>query len=80
MDAAIKAAAGIGFMPSVEARRDPGLVEVMPSLPEWEVALWLVTHVDLHRTNKVQTFLRYMKDAAKDWDCLGTGQTMPDRA
>jgi DNA-binding transcriptional LysR family regulator len=70
MDAAIKAAAGIGFMPSVEARRDPGLVEVMPSLPEWEVTLWLVTHVDLHRTNKVQTFLRYMKDAAKDWDCL----------
>jgi DNA-binding transcriptional LysR family regulator len=70
MDSAIKAAAGIGFMPSVEARRDPGLVEVMPSLPEWEVPLWLVTHVDLHRTNKVQTFLRYMKEAAKEWDCL----------
>jgi DNA-binding transcriptional LysR family regulator len=70
MDVAIKAAAGIGFMPAAEAREDPGLIEVMPSLPEWEVPLWLVTHVDLHRTNKVQTFLRYMKEAAKAWDCL----------
>lgn len=70
MDAAIKAAAGIGFMPAAEARQDPDLVEVMPSLPEWDVPLWLVTHVDLHRTNKVQAFLRHMKEAAKDWDCL----------
>jgi hypothetical protein len=27
-----------------------------------------VTHVDLHRTPKVQTFLRHLKDDAKDWN------------
>ena len=31
--------------------------------------LWLVTHVDLHRTTKVQAFLRFLKDRAKGWSC-----------
>lgn len=62
---AIAAGLGIGFV----ARWDlgPGLVEVMESLPEWEAPLWLVTHVDLHRTAKVQAFLKELKDAARTW-------------
>ncbi len=67
VEAAVKAAAGIGFMPAAEARRDPDLIEVMPPRPEWDVPLWLVTHVDLHRTNKVQAFLSHIKEAAKGW-------------
>lgn len=64
---AILAGAGIGFMSVWEAERHPELVQVLPSLPEWSSALWLVTHVDLHRTNKVQSFLRYLKDRSKEW-------------
>jgi hypothetical protein len=29
--------------------------------------LWIVTHVDLHRTRKVQAFLGHLKEAAKGW-------------
>ena len=35
--------------------------------PEWEAPLWIVTHVDLHRTLKVQSFLAHLKRAAADW-------------
>ncbi len=68
MDAAVRAGAGIGFMPVMEARAHSDLVEVFERQPEWEAPLWLVTHVDLHRTTKVQAFLTYLKARAKDWD------------
>jgi hypothetical protein len=29
--------------------------------------LWLVTHVDLHRTTKVQALLRFLKQEASGW-------------
>jgi DNA-binding transcriptional LysR family regulator len=66
---AVRAGAGIGFLAVQEASRDPELVEVMPSIPEWEAPLWLVTHVDLHRTLKVQKFLAYLKAAVATWTC-----------
>jgi DNA-binding transcriptional LysR family regulator len=68
MAAAIRAGAGIGFLTVHEAQNDPDLIEIMPSRPEWEVQLWLVTHVDLHRTPKVQAFVAHIKHAAKGWD------------
>ena len=64
---AIKAGAGIGFLPQYELCHNPDLVEIMPSRAEWETDSWLVTHVDLHRTPKVQAFLRFLKDAVKTW-------------
>ncbi len=64
---AVLAGAGIGFMARWEAARYPMLEEVMPPLPEWSGKLWLVTHVDLHRTTKVQAFLKYLKEQAKGW-------------
>lgn len=63
--AAIHAGAGLGFISSLEAAGSDNLVEVMPSLPEWVAPLWLVTHVDLHRTAKVQSFLNFIKDSVK---------------
>jgi len=66
-DEAILAGAGIGFMSVWEAERHPNLVQVLPPQPEWASALWLVTHVDLHRTNKVQSFLRYLKERSQEW-------------
>jgi DNA-binding transcriptional LysR family regulator len=42
----------------------------MPPRPDWEAPLWLVTHVDLHRTLKVQRFLSHLKQAAQGWTGL----------
>lgn len=64
---AVIAGAGIGFLAVWDSLRHPDLVQVMPPRPDWTGALWLVTHVDLHRTTKVQTFLRFLKDKAKAW-------------
>jgi DNA-binding transcriptional LysR family regulator len=64
---AIQAGAGIGFVTAGAAARQPGMVQVMEPQPEWAAHLWLVTHVDLHRTNKVQAFLRFLKDRSMDW-------------
>lgn len=64
---AVLAGAGIGFVPESELRHYPQLVTVLESKPEWAAPLWLVTHVDLHRTTKVQTFLRFLKDYTKGW-------------
>ena len=64
---AIAAGAGIGFIPCCDAARRDDLVEVMPPIPDWAAPLWLVTHVDLHRTHKVQTFLQFLKERARDW-------------
>ncbi|MDP5307652.1 LysR family transcriptional regulator [Paracoccus spongiarum] len=56
-EAAIRAGLAIGL---VAGHRAEGLVEVM-SLPEWDSRLWLVTHVDLHRTMKVQAALAALR-------------------
>jgi DNA-binding transcriptional LysR family regulator len=39
----------------------------MPPRPEWAAPLWLVTHMDLHRTTKVQAFLTHLKERAAAW-------------
>ncbi|MBL4766898.1 MAG: LysR family transcriptional regulator [Rhodobacteraceae bacterium] len=64
---AILAGAGIGFITTGVASRQPGMVQVMEPQPEWTALLWLVTHVDLHRTTKVQAFLSFLKERSKSW-------------
>jgi DNA-binding transcriptional LysR family regulator len=59
--------AGIGFVPLWDAANYPELVQVMPPREDWTSRIWIVTHVDLHRTMKVQTFTTYLKDAAQAW-------------
>ncbi len=67
LDAALRAGAGIGFLAARLAAGDPDLIEVLSPRPEWESPLWIVTHVDLHRTLKVQGFLAHLKKAALGW-------------
>jgi DNA-binding transcriptional LysR family regulator len=64
---AVRAGLGIGFLPFRIGTTDPGLVEVMPPQSDWEAPLWIVTHVDLHRTLKVQSFLTHLRAAAAGW-------------
>ncbi|MHA7850783.1 LysR family transcriptional regulator [Roseovarius sp.] len=65
---AIKQGAGIGFVSRLQAREMGGLIEVVPPREDWAAPLWLVTHMDLHRTTKVQSFLSFLKKRARDWD------------
>lgn len=58
---AVLAGAGLGFVTSWELERHPDLIEVIPHQDAWSASLWLVTHVDLHRSAKVQAFLRFLK-------------------
>ena len=64
---AMLAGAGIGFLAVEDAVGAPGLVQVMPPREDWVAPIWLVTHVDLHRTIKVQAFLTFIKSEAKSW-------------
>ena len=65
---AVRSGGGIGFMSKWDAERCDDVVEILPPRQDWSAPFWLVTHVDLHRTTKVQTFLRFLKDEAKGWD------------
>lgn len=65
---AVRCGAGLGFLARWAARDIPGLVEVLPSRKDWAAPMWLVTHVDLHRTAKVQSFLTHLKLKSADWD------------
>jgi DNA-binding transcriptional LysR family regulator len=67
LELAVRQGAGMGFMMSFRASEDPDLVEILPPRPDWESPLRIVTHVDLHRTRKVQAFLSHLKDSAKEW-------------
>lgn len=68
MELAIRAGAGIGFMNAHDAASHEGMVQIAKMRDEWAAPLWLVTHVDLHRTAKVQAFLRFVKEQAKSWE------------
>ena len=57
---------GIGFMPTFMAAPIPQLHQVMPPRPDWAMPVWLVTHVDLHRTAKVRAISRALMQVAEE--------------
>ena len=65
--AGVRAGAGLGFMPVDQIANEEDLVQVIDPIDEWGSPIWIVTHVDLHRSPKVQTFLKALKTAAKGW-------------
>ena len=66
LKAAIEQGIGIGPVLCWSAKQNPALVPVVASQADWFGQLWLVTHLDLHRSAKVQSFLNYIKAAFKD--------------
>ncbi len=64
---AVLAGAAIGFLPLYMGHENPNMREVLPPDPKWFVRFWCVTHVDLHRTAKVHSFVTFLKEEAKGW-------------
>lgn len=65
-EAAVVAGIGLGFLNDGVQARLPDLVKVAGPEPMWDSQLWLVTHMDLHRTAKVQAFSRFLKERLTD--------------
>ena len=59
--AAMSSGMGMGFIADHEAEARGGFYPVLPANKDWTAALWLVTHVDLHRTEKVQAMLECIR-------------------
>ncbi len=59
--AAVADGLGLGF--GYGEDRSTDLVQVMPTRPDWEADVWMVTHVDLHRTPKVQAAATIIKES-----------------
>ena len=59
---AILSGQGIGFMPVHLAEEHGKLIQMAEQHRRWKMSVWMVTHVDLHRSAKVQAFLRVLND------------------
>lgn len=55
---------GIGLFSDFDANNTVGLVNLIPPSSNWSIQLWAVTHVDLHRTPKVQQFLKTLREGS----------------
>ncbi len=60
---AVHGGAGIGFISLLSGRANRDLVRMTKPRAEWDTEIWLVTHVDLHRSRKVQAFVTFFKPA-----------------
>lgn len=67
LETAIRSGAGIGFLPVWKGHDMAPLVRISGDPPEFTAPIWLVTHVDLHRSHKVQAFLSFLKKKAPGW-------------
>ena len=62
LEQAIGSGSGIGFCAVEKVASNPDLMEVLPGLPKWQSTIWRVTHVDLHRSAKVQAFIEVLDE------------------
>jgi DNA-binding transcriptional LysR family regulator len=58
INSAVSTGVGLGFMAEHDTQ---GFIEVFAPRNTWSADIWIVTHVDLHRTQKVQEFLKFLK-------------------
>ncbi|MCY4180047.1 MAG: LysR family transcriptional regulator [Litoreibacter sp.] len=77
---AVMAGAGIGFLPYYMGDEHPDMVAVMEPDPSWFSTFGCVTHVDLHRTAKVHSFVTFLKQEAKTWESDLSVEARPRRA
>ncbi|RMC38057.1 LysR family transcriptional regulator [Paracoccus alkanivorans] len=70
VEAVVRGGEALGVL---KKERAEGLAEIM-ALPEWDSELWLVTHVDLHRTPKVQAALEALRGGGQGGGRDGAGE------
>ncbi|MEM6738546.1 MAG: LysR family transcriptional regulator [Pseudomonadota bacterium] len=58
---AVLAGLGLGMVAEFDAANHPELRRVAIDHPQLFAEVWIVTHVDLHRTQLLQTFLSYLR-------------------
>jgi DNA-binding transcriptional LysR family regulator len=66
-EAAVRADVGIGFVTNTVPADQLDLEVVLENCDAWHSHLWLVTHVDQHRSAKVQAILKALKSEARLW-------------
>ena len=59
---AVFAGLGLGVLSDFDVAGRNDVTAVLPHSTDWTFPLWLVTHVDLHRTEKVQEMLACLKE------------------
>ncbi len=61
--AMLRTGLGVGVLPSFVEADEPELLPVSDDIEELATPLWLLTHPDLRRTARIQTFMRELGDA-----------------
>jgi DNA-binding transcriptional LysR family regulator len=64
-EGAVRSGIGLGFLTLASQRARGDLVLALAPRDDWSIPLWLVTHVDLHRTPKIQAVLAALKEDAR---------------
>lgn len=70
MAEAVQCGIGIGFLPRHTASKQHDLIEVIQPQPEWVSQMWMVTHMDLHRSAKVQAFIKELGQMKRNGNWL----------
>ncbi len=71
---ALKAGAGLAYLPCFMGDGEPSLVRFMPPEPQHDLGLWLVYHRDMQRTKRVQLFREHMQREIGDLRALFEGK------
>jgi len=71
---ACKQGMGIAILPCFKADLEPELVRVPPYISEAKYDLWILSHPDMRKNNKIQTFVRFMTEYLADQKPLIEGE------
>lgn len=53
---------GVGILPCYKSDVDESLVRSPPYISEAKYDLWILSHADTRKNNKIQTFVRFMTE------------------
>jgi DNA-binding transcriptional LysR family regulator len=73
MRAAVEAGMGMGMVLCLLAEGRPQLVQVAPPDPELDTELWILTHPDLRKVNRIRVFSDYLHATLSQHPALRTG-------
>ncbi|MDF3845660.1 LysR family transcriptional regulator [Pseudomonas citronellolis] len=76
--AAIGAGIGIGLLPCMHGDLAPGLARIGPVEPEVYDELWLLTHPDIRKSERIHAFMSHCADAIALQRTLIEGRGSPD--